>query len=187
MQSTAWRHFGRTNPICCGTALQSCSACRISTVDFGRTKPILIARMSSRTRYFWQNEANLIGKGLNASRAVGPQRSSKMTLPSFGRVPIGTNSTDPLSFVTPRSVVATSLCSASVGDASVLIGIARKEAEEWRTDPEKRQVLDAMMERTIKRLMQIKTMKQMYGRLEPKLINLSVTKNPPAQDGIENR
>jgi hypothetical protein len=33
--------------------------------------------------------------------------------------------------------------SASVGDASVLIGIARKEAEEWRTDPEKRQVLDA--------------------------------------------
>jgi hypothetical protein len=32
---------------------------------------------------------------------------------------------------------------ASVGDASVLIGIARKEAEEWRTDPEKRQVLDA--------------------------------------------
>jgi len=31
-----------------------------------------------------------------------------------------------------------------------------------------------------KRLMQIKTMKQMYGRLEPKLINLSVTKNPPA-------
>jgi hypothetical protein len=32
---------------------------------------------------------------------------------------------------------------ASVGDASVLIGIARREAEEWRTDPEKRQVLDA--------------------------------------------
>ena len=116
MQSTAWRHFGRTNPICCGTALQSCDACRISTVDFGRTKPILIARMSSCTRYFWQNEANLIGKGLNASRAVGPQRSSKITLPSFGRVPIGTNSTDPLSFVTPRSVAATSLRSASLGE-----------------------------------------------------------------------
>ncbi len=47
--------------------------------------------------------------------------------------------------------------------------------------------LDAMIDRTIKRLMQIKTMKQMYGRLEPKLINFSVTKNPPAQDGIENR
>lgn len=46
--------------------------------------------------------------------------------------------------------------------------------------------LDAMMERTIKRLMQIKTMKQMHGRLEPKLINGSVTKNPPAQDGTEN-
>jgi hypothetical protein len=47
--------------------------------------------------------------------------------------------------------------------------------------------LDAMIERTIKRLMQIKTMKQMHGRLEPKLINGSVTKNPPAQDGTENR
>jgi hypothetical protein len=47
--------------------------------------------------------------------------------------------------------------------------------------------LDAMIDRTIKRLMQIKTMKQMYGRLEPKLINGSVTRNPPAQDGTENR
>ena len=47
--------------------------------------------------------------------------------------------------------------------------------------------LDAMIERTIKRLMQIKTMKQMHGRMEPKLINGSVTKNPPAQDGTENR
>ena len=35
-----------------------------------------------------------------------------------------------------------------------------------------------------KRLMQIKTMKQMYGRLEPKLINLSVTKNPPHRTGL---
>jgi hypothetical protein len=42
--------------------------------------------------------------------------------------------------------------------------------------------LDAMIDRTIKRLMQIKTMKQMHDRLEPKLINLSATKNPPAQD-----
>jgi uncharacterized protein (UPF0305 family) len=47
--------------------------------------------------------------------------------------------------------------------------------------------LDAMIDRTIKRLMQVKTMKQMYGRLEPKLINLSATKNPPAQDRIDNR
>jgi hypothetical protein len=39
--------------------------------------------------------------------------------------------------------------------------------------------LDAMIDRTIKRLMQIKTMKQMHGRLEPKLINLSATKDPP--------
>jgi hypothetical protein len=36
--------------------------------------------------------------------------------------------------------------------------------------------LDAMIDRAIKRLMQVKTMKQMYGRLEPKLINLTPTK-----------
>ena len=47
--------------------------------------------------------------------------------------------------------------------------------------------LDAMIDRTIKRLMQVKTMKQMHSRLEPKLINHSVTKNFSAQDGIENR
>jgi hypothetical protein len=34
--------------------------------------------------------------------------------------------------------------------------------------------------------MQVKTMKQMHGRLDPKLINLSATKNPPAEDGTEN-
>ncbi len=45
--------------------------------------------------------------------------------------------------------------------------------------------LDAMVDRTIKRLMQLKTMKQMRSRLEPKLINLTATKNPPGQDGIE--
>jgi hypothetical protein len=45
--------------------------------------------------------------------------------------------------------------------------------------------LDAMIDRTIKRLMQVKTMKQMHGRLEPKLINLSATKNPQGQDGTE--
>jgi hypothetical protein len=47
--------------------------------------------------------------------------------------------------------------------------------------------LDAMIDRTTKRLMQIKTMKQMHGRLEPKLINGSAIKSPPAQDGTENR
>ncbi len=40
--------------------------------------------------------------------------------------------------------------------------------------------LDAMIDRTIKRLMQLKTMKQMHGQLEPKLIEVSALKNPPA-------
>jgi hypothetical protein len=39
--------------------------------------------------------------------------------------------------------------------------------------------LDAQMDRTIKRLLQLKTMKQMYGRLEPKLIDLSAARSPP--------
>jgi hypothetical protein len=43
--------------------------------------------------------------------------------------------------------------------------------------------LDAMIDRTIKRLMQVKTMKQMYGRLEPKLINLSATENQQLPEG----
>jgi hypothetical protein len=47
--------------------------------------------------------------------------------------------------------------------------------------------LDAMIDRTIKRLMQVKTMKQMNDRLQPKLINLSATKNPLLQDGTDNR
>jgi hypothetical protein len=47
------------------------------------------------------------------------------------------------------------------------------------------ELLDAMIDRTIKRLMQLKTMKQMYRRLEPKLIDLSAIKNPPAQSGTE--
>jgi hypothetical protein len=47
--------------------------------------------------------------------------------------------------------------------------------------------LDAMIDRTITRLMRVKTMKQMHDRLEPKLINLSATKNPPVQDGNDNR
>jgi hypothetical protein len=46
--------------------------------------------------------------------------------------------------------------------------------------------LDAMIDRTIKRLMQLKTMKQMHGRLEPKLIDVSANKNPPAPNGTES-
>jgi hypothetical protein len=40
--------------------------------------------------------------------------------------------------------------------------------------------LDAMIDRTIKRLMQLKTMKQMHGRLEPKLIDVLATRNLPS-------
>ena len=46
--------------------------------------------------------------------------------------------------------------------------------------------LDAMIDRTIKRLMQVKTMKQLHRRLEPKLINLSAVERPLAQDRSEN-
>ena len=45
--------------------------------------------------------------------------------------------------------------------------------------------LDAMIDRTIKRLMQLKTMKQMYRSLEPKLIDVSATKNLPAPRATE--
>jgi hypothetical protein len=47
--------------------------------------------------------------------------------------------------------------------------------------------LDAMIDRTIKRLMQLKTMKQMHRQLEPKLIDISATKNLPAPGGTESR
>jgi hypothetical protein len=46
--------------------------------------------------------------------------------------------------------------------------------------------LDAMIDRTIKRLMQLKTMKQMLGQLEPKLIDVSATRNLPAPGGTES-
>jgi hypothetical protein len=39
--------------------------------------------------------------------------------------------------------------------------------------------LDAMIDRTIKRLMQLKSMKQMYRRLEPKLISIPAPKDVP--------
>ena len=44
-----------------------------------------------------------------------------------------------------------------------------------------------MIDRTIKRLMQLKTMKQMHCQLEPKLINVSATKNVITHDGTESR
>ena len=40
--------------------------------------------------------------------------------------------------------------------------------------------LDVMIDRTIKRLMQLKTMKQMHGQLEPKLIDFQAATNLPA-------
>jgi hypothetical protein len=46
--------------------------------------------------------------------------------------------------------------------------------------------LDAMIDRTIKRLMQLKTMKQMHGRLESKLIDVPATKNLPAPGRTES-
>ncbi len=46
--------------------------------------------------------------------------------------------------------------------------------------------LDTMIDRTIKRLMQLKTMKQMHSRLEPKLIDVSATKNLPAPGGKDS-
>jgi len=62
------------------------------------------------------------------------------------------------------------------------------DLEEFDTALARIERLDAMIDRTIKRLMQLKTMKQMHARLEPKLIELSATRNPPAQDGgTENR
>ena len=47
--------------------------------------------------------------------------------------------------------------------------------------------LDVMIDRTIKRLMQLKTMKQMHSRLEPKLIDVLATKNLPAPGSTESR
>jgi len=46
--------------------------------------------------------------------------------------------------------------------------------------------LDANIDRTIKRLMQLKTMKQMHGQLEPKLIDVSAKKKLPAPGGTES-
>jgi hypothetical protein len=60
--------------------------------------------------------------------------------------------------------------------------IAIVDLEEFDMALARMERLDAMIDRTIKRLMQVKTMKQMHGRLEPKLINGSVTKDPQHAD-----
>jgi uncharacterized membrane protein YheB (UPF0754 family) len=63
--------------------------------------------------------------------------------------------------------------------------IAVVDLEEFDVALARIERLDAMIDRTIKRLMQLKTMKQMHGRLEPKLINLTAANNLPGQDGTE--
>jgi hypothetical protein len=60
------------------------------------------------------------------------------------------------------------------------------DLDEFDTALDRIERLDAMIDRTIKRLMQLKTMKQMHGRLEPKLIDVSATKNLPAPGRTED-
>ena len=62
MQSTAWRYFGRT-------------------------KPILIACRSWCTQDFWQNEANVIGKGAKHQRRFGLSPLIKNDLAIIGKGP----------------------------------------------------------------------------------------------------
>jgi hypothetical protein len=54
------------------------------------------------------------------------------------------------------------------------------DLDEFDTALDRFERLDAMIDRTIKRLMQLKTMKQMHSRLEPKLIDVPATKKLPA-------
>ena len=65
--------------------------------------------------------------------------------------------------------------------------IAILNLDEFDTALDRIERLDAMIDRTIKRLMQLKTMKQMHSRLEPKLIDVSATKNLPAPGKTESR
>ncbi|SHH64344.1 hypothetical protein [Bradyrhizobium erythrophlei] len=60
------------------------------------------------------------------------------------------------------------------------------DLDEFDTSLERIERLDAMIDRTIKRLMQLKTMKQMHGRLEPKLIEGQATKNLQAPGRTES-
>lgn len=60
------------------------------------------------------------------------------------------------------------------------------DLDEFDTALDRIERLDAMIDRTIKRLMQLTTMKQMHGRLEPKLIDVSATKNLPVPGSTES-
>jgi hypothetical protein len=60
------------------------------------------------------------------------------------------------------------------------------DLDEFDTALDRIERLDAMIDRTIKRLMQLKTMKQMHSRLEPKLIEGRATKNLPAPGRTES-
>jgi hypothetical protein len=60
------------------------------------------------------------------------------------------------------------------------------DLDEFDTALDRIERLDAMIDRTIKRLMQLKTMKQMHGRLEPKLIDVPATKNLPVPGRTES-
>jgi hypothetical protein len=60
------------------------------------------------------------------------------------------------------------------------------DLDEFDTALDRIERLDAMIDRTIKRLMQLKTMKQMHSRLEPKLIEGQATKNLAAPGRTES-
>jgi hypothetical protein len=60
------------------------------------------------------------------------------------------------------------------------------DLDEFDTALDRIERLDAMIDRTIKRLMQLKTMKQMHGQLEPKPIDVSAAKHLPAPGKTES-
>ena len=60
------------------------------------------------------------------------------------------------------------------------------DLDEFDTALDRIERLDAMIDRTIKRLMQLKTMKQMHSRLEPKLIDVPAKTIPSAPGRTES-
>jgi hypothetical protein len=60
------------------------------------------------------------------------------------------------------------------------------ELDEFDTALDRIERLDAMIDRTIKRLLQLKTMKQMHRQQEPKLIEAAATKKLPAPGNTES-
>lgn len=60
------------------------------------------------------------------------------------------------------------------------------DLEEFDKSLDRIERLDANIDRTIRRLMHLKTTKQMYSQLEPKLIDVSAKKNLPAPGGTES-